>query len=72
MESKVVSEKIVDNIITWQKAFIKVQRELTPEQKKRIKELEKQKEKRRPQRERSGDRRKTRNRRPKRVRVNRR
>ena len=46
--------------------------ELTPEQKKRIKELKKQREKRRPQRERSGDRRKTRNRRPKRVRVNRR
>ena len=44
---------------------------LTPEQKKRIKQLEEQKNKRRPQRERSGDRRKTRNRRPKRVRVNR-
>jgi len=38
MESKVVSEKIVDNIITWQKAFIKVQRELTPEQKRQLME----------------------------------
>ena len=44
---------------------------LSPEQKKRLKEIEKQKSKRRPQRERSGDRRKVKNRRPKRVRVNR-
>ena len=46
--------------------------ELTPEQKKRLKKIKEQEEKRRPQRERSGDRRKTKNRRPKRVRVNRR
>ena len=46
---------------------------LTPEQKKRLKEIEEQKSRRRPQREKSGDRRRsTQNRRPQRVRVNRR
>ena len=45
---------------------------LTPEQKKRLKKIKEQQDKRRPQRDRSGDRRTTRNRRPKRVRVNRR
>ena len=42
---------------------------LTPEQKKRIKELEKQESKRRPQRTGTTNRRQTSNRRPKRVRV---
>ena len=45
---------------------------LTPEQKKRLKKIEEQKNRRRPQREKGGDRRTTKNRRPKRVRVNRR
>ena len=46
---------------------------LTPEQKKRLKEIEEQKNRRRPQRERSGDRRRSsKDRRPQRVRVNRR
>ena len=38
LESKVASREIADNIITWQRAFVKVQRELTPEQKSQLME----------------------------------